>query len=79
MAGSRGIRIRLRAAIALAEMQITFCRVTEMAGWLHLKIDIIREGVAKYKIKDPTFKTNATTPNHRLPSHSVYVEATLVF
>jgi len=27
--------------------EITFCGAIEMAGWLHLKVDVIKDGVAK--------------------------------
>ena len=36
--------------------EITFCGAIEMAGWLHLKVDLIKGGVAKYGIKNPIFK-----------------------
>src|SRR5579864_2476028 len=28
--------------------EITFCGAIEMAGWLHLKVDLIKDGMAKY-------------------------------
>jgi len=34
--------------------EITFCGAIEMAGWLHLKVDIIKDGVNKYGIKNPS-------------------------
>ena len=36
--------------------EITFCGAIEMAGWLHLKVEIIKDGMAKYGIKNPIFK-----------------------
>lgn len=45
--------------------EITFCGAIEMAGWLHLKVDLIKDGVAKYGIKNPIFKPSPITPNYR--------------
>ena len=39
--------------------EITFCGAIEMAGWLHLKVDIIKDGVAKYGIKNPDLQAVA--------------------
>ena len=36
----------------------------EMAGWLHIKVDVIKGGVAKYGIKNPIFKPSPITPNY---------------
>jgi len=44
--------------------EITFCGAIEMAGWLHLKVDIIKGGMAKYGIKNPIFKPSPITPNY---------------
>jgi len=43
--------------------EITFCGAIEMAGWLHIKVDVIKDGVAKYGIKNPVFKPSPITPN----------------
>ncbi|MDR3376213.1 MAG: acetamidase/formamidase family protein [Ancalomicrobiaceae bacterium] len=45
--------------------EITFCGAIEMAGWLHLKVDVIKDGIAKYGIKSPIFKPSPITPNYR--------------
>ena len=45
--------------------EITFCGAIEMAGWLHLKVDVIKDGVAKYGIKNPVFKPSPITPNYK--------------
>jgi formamidase len=45
--------------------EITFCGAIEMAGWLHIKVDIIKGGVAKYGIKNPVFKPSPITPNYK--------------
>ena len=45
--------------------EITFCGAIEMAGWLHIKVDVIKDGVAKYGIKNPVFKPSPITPNYK--------------
>jgi formamidase len=42
--------------------EITFCGAIEMAGWLHLKVDLIKGGMAKYGIKNPIFKPSPIKP-----------------
>ncbi|MEL6793290.1 MAG: acetamidase/formamidase family protein, partial [Pseudomonadota bacterium] len=44
--------------------EITFCGGIEMASWLHVKVDLIKDGVAKYGVKNPMFKPSKTTPNY---------------
>ncbi len=44
--------------------EITFCGAIEMAGWLHIKVDVIKDGVSKYGIKNPVFKPSPVTPNY---------------
>src|SRR6266851_8351747 len=44
--------------------EITFCGAIEMAGWLHLKVEVIEDGMAKYGIKNPIFKPSPITPNY---------------
>jgi formamidase len=44
--------------------EITFCGAIEMAGWLHLKVDLIKGGMAKYGIRNPIFKPSPITPNY---------------
>jgi formamidase len=44
--------------------EITFCGAIEMAGWLHLKVDLIKGGVAKYGIRNPVFKPSPITPSY---------------
>ena len=39
--------------------EITFCGAIEMAGWLHLKVDVIKDGMAKYGIKNPDLQAVA--------------------
>ncbi len=45
--------------------EITFCGAIEMAGWLHLRVEIIKDGMAKYGIKNPIFKPSPVTPNYK--------------
>ena len=44
--------------------EITFCGAIEMAGWLHIKVDVIKGGMAKYGIKNPIFKPSPITPHY---------------
>ncbi|VTZ26840.1 formamidase [Methylocella tundrae] len=45
--------------------EITFCGAIEMAGRVHLKVDIIKDGMSKYGIKSPIFKPSPITPNYK--------------
>ncbi|MDD3444041.1 MAG: acetamidase/formamidase family protein [Zavarzinia sp.] len=46
--------------------EITFCGAIEMAGaWLHLKVELIKDGMSKYGIKNPIFKPSPMTPNYK--------------
>jgi len=42
--------------------EITFCSAIEMAGWLHLKVEVIKVGMAKYGVKNPIFKPPPIKP-----------------
>lgn len=44
--------------------EITFCGAIEMAGWLHLKVDVIKDGMAKYGVKNPLFRPSPITPKY---------------
>jgi formamidase len=44
--------------------EITFCGAIEMAGWIHMKVDVIKDGMAKYAIKNPIFKPSPITPKY---------------
>lgn len=44
--------------------EITFCGAIEMAGWIHLRVNLIKDGMAKYAIKNPIFKPSAITPKY---------------
>jgi formamidase len=45
--------------------EITFCGAIEMAGWVHMKVQLIKGGMAKYGIKNPIFKPSPITPNYK--------------
>jgi formamidase len=44
--------------------EITFCGAIEMAGWTHLKVELIKGGMAKYGIRNPIFKPSPITPRY---------------
>jgi formamidase len=44
--------------------EITFCGAIEMAGWTHLRVNLIKDGVAKCGIKNPIFKPSPIIPTY---------------
>ncbi|MBB5188732.1 MULTISPECIES: formamidase [Zhongshania] len=44
--------------------EITFCGAIEMAGWIHLRVNLIKGGIEKYGIKNPIFKPSPITPKY---------------
>ena len=44
--------------------EITFCGAIEMAGWVHMKVSVIKGGMAKYGVKNPIFKPSPITPTY---------------
>jgi formamidase len=44
--------------------EISFCGAIEMAGWVHMRVSLIKGGVAKYGIKNPIFKPSPITPTY---------------
>jgi formamidase len=44
--------------------EITFCGAIEMAGWVHLRVDLIKDGIARYGIRNPIFKPSPITPSY---------------
>ncbi|CAO3438264.1 formamidase [Azospirillum doebereinerae] len=44
--------------------EITFCGAIEMAGWAHLKVDLIKDGMAKYGVKNPIFRPSPIVPTY---------------
>ncbi|MFP5340690.1 MAG: acetamidase/formamidase family protein, partial [Gammaproteobacteria bacterium] len=45
--------------------EITFCGAIEMAGWVHMKVELIKGGMAKYGIKNPIFKPSPIVPTYK--------------
>ncbi len=45
--------------------EITFCGAIEMAGWIHIRVSVIKDGVAKYAVKNPIFKPSPLQPNYQ--------------
>ncbi len=44
--------------------EISFCGGIEMAGWIDLHVDIIKDGVRKYGIRNPIFQTSPLEPRY---------------
>ena len=44
--------------------EITFCGAIEMAGWIHMRVNLIKGGMEKYAIKNPIFKPSPITPKY---------------
>jgi formamidase len=44
--------------------EITFCGAIEMAGWIHMKVELIKDGMQKYSVKNPIFKPSPITPKY---------------
>ncbi|MDF1721978.1 MAG: acetamidase/formamidase family protein [Minwuia sp.] len=44
--------------------EITFCGAIEMAGWLKLKVELIKGGVEKYGIRNPVFRPSPMAPKY---------------
>lgn len=45
--------------------EITFCGAIEMAGYLDIKVSLIKDGVKKYGIHNPIFQPSPLTPGYR--------------
>ncbi len=50
--------------------EITFCGAIEMAGYLDIRVNLIKNGVAKYGVKNPIFQTSPMEPKYN--SHLVF-------
>ena len=50
--------------------EITFCGAIEMPGWIHLKVSLIKDGMAKYGIKNPIFRPSPIVP--RFDDHLIF-------
>lgn len=44
--------------------EITFCGAIEMAGWIHIRVNLIKDGMSKYGIKNPIFKPSVIKPRY---------------
>ena len=44
--------------------EITFCGAIEMAGWIHMRVSLVKSGMEKYGIKNPIFKPSPITPKY---------------
>ena len=44
--------------------EITFCGAIEMAGWLDLRVQLIKGGIAKYGIVNPIFQPSPVEPRY---------------
>jgi len=44
--------------------EITFCGAIEMAGWVHLRVSLLKGGMAKYGVRNPIFKPSPITPKY---------------
>lgn len=42
--------------------EITFCGAIEMPGWIHMRVNLIKGGMAKYGIRNPIFKPSPIKP-----------------
>ena len=54
-----------RSAFQPGDGEITFCGAIEMAGWIHLRVNVIKDGMIKYGIRNPVFKPSPITPNFK--------------
>jgi len=44
--------------------EISFCGAIEMAGWIDIRVDIIKDGVKKYGIINPLFESGPVEPHY---------------
>ncbi len=44
--------------------EITFCGAIEMAGWIHMRVNLIKGGMDKYAVKNPIFKPSPMAPKY---------------
>ncbi|MEH6388781.1 formamidase [Pseudomonas profundi] len=45
--------------------EITFCGAIEMAGWIHVRVNLIKDGVKKYAVKNPIFQPSDLSPSYK--------------
>lgn len=44
--------------------EISFCGAIEMCGWIHLRVDVIKNGMERYRIQNPIFSPGVLTPSY---------------
>lgn len=44
--------------------EITFCGAIEMAGWIHMRVNLIKGGMEKYAVRNPIFKPSPIVPTY---------------
>jgi formamidase len=44
--------------------EITFCGAIEMAGYLDIRVNLIKDGIAKYGVTNPIFKPSPLEPRY---------------
>ncbi len=44
--------------------EITFCGAIEMAGWLHIRVSVVKGGMGKYGVKNPIFRPSPIVPKY---------------
>lgn len=44
--------------------EITFCGAIEMAGWMEMKVRLIKDGMKKYSVKNPIFQPGPFGPQY---------------
>ena len=45
--------------------EITFCGAIEMAGYLDIRVNLIKDGVSKYGITNPIFEPSPIQPDYK--------------
>ncbi len=45
--------------------EITFCGAIEMAGWIKIRVNLIKDGVKKYAVRNPIFQPSALQPDYK--------------
>ncbi|WP_355660039.1 formamidase [Halomonas salifodinae] len=45
--------------------EITFCGAIEMAGWIHLRVKLIKDGMRRYAVKNPIFQPSVMQPKYQ--------------
>lgn len=45
--------------------EITFCGAIEMAGWVHLRVNLVKDGMRLYSVKNPIFQPSVMQPRYQ--------------